>query len=41
MSPLLSVSDLRVTFATSSGPLEAVRGLSFDVNRGETVALVG
>jgi microcin C transport system ATP-binding protein len=30
-----------VTFATPSGPLEAVRGLSFDVNRGETVALVG
>ncbi|MCH7644808.1 MAG: ABC transporter ATP-binding protein [Myxococcales bacterium] len=41
MSPLLSVSDLRVTFTTASGPLEAVRGLSFDVNRGETVALVG
>ncbi|MBW1844281.1 MAG: ABC transporter ATP-binding protein, partial [Deltaproteobacteria bacterium] len=41
MSPLLTVSDLRVTFATPSGPLEAVRGLSFDVNRGETVALVG
>jgi len=30
-----------VTFATPSGPLEAVRGLSFDVDRGETVALVG
>ena len=41
MSPLLTVDDLRVNFATQSGPLEAVRGLAFDVNRGETVALVG
>jgi microcin C transport system ATP-binding protein len=41
MTPLLSVSDLRVSFSTPSGPLEAVRGLSFEVNRGETVALVG
>jgi len=41
MSPLLSVADLRVTFATPSGPLEAVRGLSFALERGETLALVG
>ena len=41
MSPLLSVSDLRVTFTTSSGPLEAVRGVSFELNRGETLSLVG
>jgi len=35
--PVLSVRDLRVAF----GETEAVRGLSFDIHRGETLALVG
>ena len=39
--PLLSVRDLTVRFATSGAPVEAVRGLSFDLDRGETLALVG
>lgn len=39
--PLLSVRDLRVRFETAEGPVEAVRGVSFDVNRGEVVAVVG
>jgi len=38
---LLDVSDLRVYFRTRAAPLCAVNGLSFQVARGETVALVG
>ncbi|PLX42460.1 MAG: microcin ABC transporter ATP-binding protein [Deltaproteobacteria bacterium] len=38
---LLSVRDLSVTFSTPYGDVEAAKGVSFEVNRGETVALVG
>ncbi|MEP6997433.1 MAG: dipeptide ABC transporter ATP-binding protein [Betaproteobacteria bacterium] len=37
----LSVADLSVEFRTSERVVQAVRGLSFDVGRGETVAIVG
>lgn len=39
--PLLSVEDLRTYFHTSGGTVRAVDGVSFAVNRGETVCLVG
>lgn len=39
--PLLSVEDLRVTYETNKGPIDAVKGLSFDIEPGETVGLVG
>ena len=37
----LLVKDLAVSFRVEGGTLEAVRGVSFEVARSETVALVG
>jgi microcin C transport system ATP-binding protein len=38
---MLAVDDLAVSFDTREGEVRAVRGISFGVDRGETVALVG
>jgi len=38
---LLEVRDLSVDFGTGDKAVHAVRGVSFDIRRGETVALVG
>jgi peptide/nickel transport system ATP-binding protein len=38
---LLEVEDLTVSFATDDGIVEAVRGVSFEVERGKTLGIVG
>ncbi len=40
-SPALTVNGLAVEFATTDRVVRAVRGVSFAVDRGETVAIVG
>jgi len=38
---LLEVSDLQVSFPTADGVVQAVRGVSFSVERGRTLGIVG
>ena len=40
-APLLEVTDLRVRLATPRGPADAVRGVSFALERGQTLGLIG
>lgn len=41
MEPLLQVHDLHVVFQTGGGEVQAVRGVTFHLNKGEVLAIVG
>ena len=39
--PILDVENLRVSYHTYAGEVQSVRGVSFDVDRGQVLAIVG
>ncbi len=39
--PLLTINDLKVAFGPEDAPIEALRGVTLSVNRGECLGLVG
>ena len=41
MEKKLQVKNLTVSFRTTDGKVQAVRGINFDLNKGETLAIVG
>jgi peptide/nickel transport system ATP-binding protein len=41
MTPILSVRDLSIDYRTRRGPVHAVRDVSFDMEKGETIAIIG
>ncbi|OSO98209.1 ABC transporter ATP-binding protein [Microbacterium sp. LEMMJ01] len=41
MTNVLSVRDLKVSFASEAGRVDAVRGVSFDLEAGKTLGIVG
>jgi peptide/nickel transport system ATP-binding protein len=40
-APLVRVRDLVKTYQGKSGPVHAVKGISFDIKHGQSVGLVG
>ena len=40
-TPIISVTNLAIAYGTRAGEIRAVRDISFDIARGETLGLVG
>ena len=41
MEPILQIENLKTSFMTSNGEVQAVRGVSFSIGRGEILGIVG
>ena len=41
MENILEVKDLNISFHTFSGEVQAIRGVNFELKKGETLAIVG
>ncbi|MBF8808490.1 MAG: ABC transporter ATP-binding protein [Enterococcus lacertideformus] len=41
MTKILEVKDLQISFDTYAGKVQAIRGVNFHLNKGETLAIVG
>ena len=41
MGKILEVNNLKISFRTQGGTVKAVRDISFDIEKGETLAIVG
>ena len=41
MEKLLEVKDLKISFHTFAGEVQAIRGVNFELKKGETLAIVG
>lgn len=41
MEKVLEVKDLHISFDTFAGKVNAIRGVNFDLHKGETLAIVG
>lgn len=41
MEPILKIENLKTSFMTSNGEVQAVRGVSFSVNKGDILGIVG
>ena len=40
-STLLEIRDLKITFPQKKSPVHAVRGVSFSIDKGKTLGIVG